>query len=82
VYVTPSIVDAQFYASAAPNPVVYVVIPEGEIEHDPDCNRPGGSFSCPKAKIIAIKKIPGKVIKKNQKLMRRASQQAAAPTKP
>lgn len=31
MYVTPSIVDARFYASAAPDPVVYEVVPEGEI---------------------------------------------------
>jgi hypothetical protein len=29
----------------------------------------GRSFACPKAKIIAIHKIPGKVIKRNQKAM-------------
>jgi hypothetical protein len=75
VYVTPDIVDARFYASAAPNPVVYEVVPDGEIEPDPDCNRPGGSFVCPRAKIIAIQKIPGKVIKKNKKLMLRANRQ-------
>jgi hypothetical protein len=45
------------------------VKPEGEIEPDPDCNRPGGSFACQKAKIIAIEKVPGKVIKKNRKAM-------------
>jgi hypothetical protein len=69
VYVTPSIVDARFFASAASDPVVYEVVPDGAIEPDPDCNRPGGSFACPKAKVIAIQKIPGKVIKKNKKLM-------------
>ena len=69
VYVTPEIVDARFFASAATNPVVYEVVPEGDFEPDPDCDRPGGSFACEKAKIIAIQKIPGKVIKKNKKLM-------------
>jgi hypothetical protein len=80
VYVTPDIVDARYYASAAKNPVVYEVIPEGEIEPDPDNNRPGGSFACQKAKIIAIQKIPGKVIKKNNKaMMKRAWQQQPKP---
>jgi Rifampin ADP-ribosyl transferase len=69
VYVTPSIIDAEFYASGAADPVVYVVIPEGDVEPDPDCNRLGGSFACPRAKVIAIRKIPGKVIKKNKKAM-------------
>ena len=67
VYVTPNIDHARFYASAANNPVVYEVTPEGDLEDDPDCNIPGLSFACPKAKIIAIQKIPGKVIKKNRK---------------
>lgn len=70
-YITPSIVDAHFYASDPDHakPVVYVVKPEGEIEQDLDCNRLGGSFTCQKAKIIGIKKVPGKVIKKNRKAM-------------
>jgi hypothetical protein len=70
-YITPSIVDAYFYASDPDNhkPVVYVVKLEGEIEPDPDCNRPGGSFACRRAKIIAIKKVPGNVIMKNRKAM-------------
>jgi hypothetical protein len=71
VYVTPSIDDARFYASAAKDPVVYEVVPEGNIEPDPDNKRPGGSFACPKAKITAIQKIPGKVIRKNKKLLMR-----------
>ncbi|MCU1287757.1 MAG: hypothetical protein JWO13_4107 [Acidobacteriales bacterium] len=43
-----------------------------EIEADPDCTEPGVSIACQKAKIVAIHKIPGKVIKKNQKRMRAA----------
>jgi hypothetical protein len=81
VYVTPSIVDARFFASAATDPVVYEVVPDGEIEPDPDCKRPGGSFACPRAKIIAIQKIPGKVIQKNRKLMVRAHRQPKPPAK-
>jgi hypothetical protein len=69
VYVTPDIVDARFYASNAASPVVYEVTPEGDTKPDPDCNRPGGSFRCEQAKIIAIQKIPGKVVKKNKKAM-------------
>ena len=73
VYVTIDINDAQSYASAAPNPVVYEVVPEGMIEADPDHLGSNISFACPKAKIIALHKIPGKVIKKNKKaMMRRA----------
>jgi hypothetical protein len=75
VYVTPSIVDAEFFASGAADPVVYEVIPEGDVEPDPDCNRPGGSFACPRAKVTAIRKIQGKVIKKNKKAMLRRADQ-------
>jgi hypothetical protein len=78
VYLTRSIDGARFFASAAPNPVVYEAVPEGEIEADPDCTEPGVSIACQKAKIIPIHKIPGKVIKKNQKRMRAA---AATPQK-
>jgi hypothetical protein len=49
------------------NPVVYEVVPEGEIEDDPDNTTPGFSYACPKARIIAIHKIPGNVIKKIKK---------------
>jgi hypothetical protein len=78
VYLTRSIDGARFFASAASKPVVYEAVPEGEIEPDPDY--PGGiSIACPKARIIALHKIPGKVIKKNRKRMRVA---AATPQKP
>ena len=78
VYLTQSIDGAQFFASAALSPVVYEAVPEGEIEADPDCTEPGVSIACQKAKIVAIHKIPGKVIKKNKKRMRAA---AATPQK-
>ncbi len=72
VYITPHIEHARMYACGANpnNPVVYEVIPEGDIEDDPDATAPGYSYACPKAKIIAIHKIPGKVIKKNKKRLR------------
>jgi hypothetical protein len=71
VYLTRSIDDAQFFASAALDPVVYESVPEGQIEPDPDCTRPGISISCQKARIIALIKVPGSVIKKHQKKMLR-----------
>jgi|SRR4051794_37286099 hypothetical protein len=64
------------YASGADKPVVYEVIPEGDIEVDPDANAPGVSFACPKARIIALKKVPGRVIRRHQNKMR---QEAAKP---
>lgn len=71
VYVSTRQSDAEFFASASPKPIVYEVEPEGELEPDPDCIS-GVSFACPKAKIISIHKISGKIIKKHRKAMRRA----------
>jgi hypothetical protein len=73
VYLTRSIDGARFFASAALKPVVYEAVPEGEIEPDPDCTEPGISIACQKAKIIALHKIPGNIIKKNRKRMRAAA---------
>ena len=73
VYLTTSRDDAQVYASASPKPVVYEAIPD-EIEPDPDFPN-SASIACTQARIIAIHKIPGKVIKKNKKrLLKRAHQ--------
>jgi hypothetical protein len=77
VYLTVNREDAQTYASASPAPVVYEAIPK-EIEPDPDFPT-SDSIACMKARIIAIHKIPGKVIKKNKKaLLKRAHQLEAA----
>ena len=77
VYLTVSREDAQKFASASKNPVVYEAIPE-EIEADPDFPT-SDSIACSKARIIAVHKIPGKVIKKNKKeLLARAHQAEAA----
>lgn len=70
VYVTPLIDHARFFASGAKKPVVYEVVPEGDVEADPDATKTGISFACPKARIIAIKKVPGRVIRRNQNKMR------------
>jgi hypothetical protein len=78
VYLTRSIDGARFFASAAPNPVVYEALPEGEIEPDHDCIEPGISIACQKARIITIHKIPGNVIKKNRRRIRVAAANAAA----
>lgn len=62
VYVTTELVDAQFFAAASQKPIVYEVEPEGNLEDDPDCRRPGKSFACEKAKIVAIHRVPGEAI--------------------
>lgn len=71
VYVSIRLSDAQFFASGSQKPIVYEVERQGELAPDPDCSS-GVSFTCPKAKIISVHKIPGKIIKKHQKAMRRA----------
>jgi rifampin ADP-ribosylating transferase len=72
VYVTTALVDAQFYAAASQDPIVYEVEPRGNLEDDPDCRGPGRSYACEKAKIIAIHKVRGKLIKKARKKMLQA----------
>ncbi|WP_316205311.1 hypothetical protein [Bradyrhizobium sp. SZCCHNS3004] len=74
-YLTLSIDAARFFASSSDNPIVYEVIPIGDVEPDPDCKVPGVSFACSSARIIALHKIPGKVIKKNKKELRRRAAQ-------
>jgi hypothetical protein len=68
VYVSTTLTDAQLFASASLDPIVYEVNPEGELAPDPDC-RSGVSFTCPKAKIVSVHKIPGKTIKKARKAL-------------
>ena len=68
VYVSIRLADAHFFGSAKRNPIVYEVEPEGEIEPDPDCNV-GVSFTCPKAKIVAIHEIPKEEIEKYREMM-------------
>lgn len=72
VYVTNALLDAQFYAAASHDPIVYEVEPQGSLEDDPDCRGPGRSYACEKAKIIAIHKVRGKLIKKARKKMLQA----------
>jgi hypothetical protein len=81
VYVITSLSDAQFFASGADEPVVYEVEPVGEFASDPDC-RSGVSFTCQKAKIIAVHKIRGKIIKKHRKMMIARSHRRAREAEP
>src|SRR5438270_3233146 len=70
-YVTTSLTDAQLWAASNRDPVVYEVEPEGPLEDDPDCKEPGRSYTCEKAKITAVHKIRGKLIKKARKVLAR-----------
>jgi hypothetical protein len=72
VYVSTELTDAQLFASGRPEPIVYEVEPDGDIEPDPDC-KSGVSYTCLKAKIVSIHKIPGKQIKKARKVLTAAS---------
>ena len=64
------IAGAMWFASASRSPTVYEVIPEGQLENDPDHKREGVSFACPKAKIVGLHNIPEYVVKRNQAQMR------------
>jgi hypothetical protein len=66
VYVTKDVAGAMFFASRSDSPMVYEVTPEGNIEDDPDHKRPGISFACPKAKIIALHSVPDAVLRRNR----------------
>lgn len=52
VYVTTSQTAALIYASSVKNGVIYECEPIGELEADPDCNVPGLSFQCAKARVV------------------------------
>jgi hypothetical protein len=66
VYITKDIAGAMFFASGSKSPIVYEVIPEGDIENDPDHKATGISFACPKAKIVAVYKVPDEVVRRNR----------------
>lgn len=51
VYVTNDLVAAYVYAAFIPDGDVYEVEPVGELEEDPDCNTPGMSYACVRARI-------------------------------
>jgi hypothetical protein len=74
VYLTTELAVAEDYAAPNQLPIVYEVEPEGAIEKDPDCDA-GHSYSCEKAKIIRMHKVPGKKIKRvKTELLRRQHQ--------
>ncbi|MCK9394197.1 MAG: hypothetical protein M0Q44_01235 [Methylobacter sp.] len=54
VYLTTDINAALMFSSGCKNGVIYECEPVGEIEDDPDCNRPGLSFQCEKAKVLRL----------------------------
>lgn len=69
VYVTPDKASALLYAAVQRYPTIYEVEPLGVLEHDSDCNLAGLSFACERAKIVAVDKVPGKLIKRARKAL-------------
>lgn len=69
VYVATDFTGAALYAVVQPSPIIYEVTPVGALEPDADCNLPGLSFACERAKIIAVHKLRGKFIKKARKAL-------------
>ncbi len=53
VYVTPSLAAAVMFASAWPEPRVYLCEPENP-SHDPDCAVEGLSFECDRARVVRV----------------------------
>lgn len=64
VYVTASPDAALMYAAMHPSMkgVVYQVEPVGEVADDPDCNEPGLSFECERARVVKVYKFSGKTL--------------------
>jgi hypothetical protein len=54
IYLTTDKRAARMYASIVPRGDVYEVIPNGELEHDPDCSIEGYSFQCESATIKRV----------------------------
>lgn len=54
VYLTTSRDVAKVYAAFYPDGTLYQVIPDGELEPDPDCMVPGVSWQCPVARVLRV----------------------------
>lgn len=69
IFIVKNFVQAAPWAAQHPHPVIYEVEAEGKIEDDPDNKKPGTSFQCPKAKIIAIHTVPADMLHAARKLL-------------
>lgn len=54
VYFTTNRNTARAYAALYPNGALYVVVPQGEVEEDPDNSVPGLSYMAPAAMIAGV----------------------------
>ncbi len=60
VYVTTDRLAAVMYAAVHPSGgAVYQVEPEGTLTDDPDCDKPGLSYECERARIIDVANVSG-----------------------
>lgn len=57
VYITTDINGALLFAAGFPRGVIYEVDPVGVLEADPDCDKPGLSYQCEKARIKRVRKV-------------------------
>ena len=57
VYLTTSQAAAMLYAAGQRRGAIYQCEPIGTLEPDPDCNMPGLSWQCEKARIIRVLKV-------------------------
>lgn len=71
IYMAKNFVQAAPWAAQHPHPVIYEVEAEGKIEDDPDNKKPGISYLCPKAKIIAVHAIPPDMLHAARQLLLR-----------
>lgn len=62
VYVTTNPTAALMFAAAWPGGVVYEVAPVGIVSADPDCDLPGLSFECERARVLHVRKPTNKMI--------------------
>lgn len=69
VYVTTAFEAALLYAASVQNGVVYQVEPLGQIEADPDCDMPGLSWQCEKARVQRIIKPTRQMIEMAQSVL-------------
>lgn len=62
VYVATDPQAALLWGALRPGPLgcAYRVEPIGELEPDPDCSEPGLSFTCPRARVLAVRAITPK----------------------
>lgn len=56
VYLATNYAAALLFAAGQRNGMVYECQPIGELEEDPDCNFPGTSFQCERARILRVVK--------------------------